>query len=216
MIFSRDQSPAKKAFIHSLIFPCFFAFLMFSVRLIEHLEEVNLYFLGVKPLKIEGIPGIFLSPFIHSSWGHFYNNVLSFIILGVTLFYFYRKISYKVFFTIYILAGTWLWFGGRDSWHVGASGLVYGMIGFLLISGIVRKHIQLIAVTLFVVFLYGNFIWGMMPLAKELPHSWEGHLWGFLAGFTAAIVFRHEGPQKPRYFEDEEDVEDDQEERKEN
>lgn len=204
------QKPEKRRFIHSLVLPVLMLMVMFSVRLLAHLEDWNLAFLGVKPLAIEGLPGILLSPFIHSGWQHFFNNAVSFMILAVTLFYFYRQIAYRVFAVIYILAGVWLWFGGRDAWHIGASGLVYGLTAFLLLSGIIRRHIPLMAVALFVTFLYGSLVWGMFPLADNMPHSWEGHLWGFLAGLVAAMVYRKEGPQKPPPpFADEEEEEGD-------
>lgn len=180
--------------------------LMFSIHLVTWLENMDLHFLGVYPLNIKGLTGIITSPLIHSGWQHLYNNSVSFFILGVTLFYFYRGVAYKVFVTIYILAGAWLWFGGREAWHIGASGVVYGLMSFLFISGVIRRHIPLMSVTLFVVFLYGSLVWGMFPLAEQMPHSWEGHLWGFMAGITAAVVYRKEGPQKPPPpFEDEED-----------
>ncbi len=209
-IITENSSLEKRRVFHSLIFPLFLIILMFSVRLIEELEGINLYYLGVKPLSINGLPGIILSPFIHSSWEHLFNNIIAFFILSVTLFYFYREISYKVFFTIYIMAGAWLWFGGRPVWHVGASGWIYGLSAFLFISGVIRKHIPLLAISLFVVFLYGSLVWGMFPIANNLPHSWEGHLWGFVAGAIAAIVFRKQGPQKPVPIEEEEDELDDE------
>ncbi len=196
-IFSKHQKPEMRRLIHSLVLPVVLLLLMFSVHLLTTLENWDLRFLGVKPLKVEGMPGIVLSPFIHSGWQHLFNNAISFFILSVTLFFFYREIAYKVFLTIYLLAGAWLWFGGRDAWHIGASGLVYGLTAFLFISGVIRRHVPLLAVSLFVAFLYGSLVWGMFPLAEYMPHSWEGHLWGFLAGIAAAFVFRKEGPQKP-------------------
>jgi membrane associated rhomboid family serine protease len=212
-LFESNQSPEKRRLIHSMLLPFFLLLLMFSVRLIEELENLDLFFLGVKPLSIEGLPGILFSPFIHSGWQHFFNNAVSFAILSVALFYFYRAIAYRVFVVIYILAGAWLWIGGRDSWHIGASGLVYGLTVFLFVSGVIRHHIPLLAVSLIVAFLYGSLVWGMFPLADALPHSWEGHLWGFLAGLTAAVVYRKEGPQKPPLpFEEEEENENEDEE----
>ena len=209
-ILGQNPSPEKRRIFHSLLLPGILIWLMFAVRLMEDLEGWNLVFLGVKPLTVEGLPGIVLSPFIHSNWLHFFNNAVSFFILATTLFYFYQEIAYKVFFTIYFLAGAWLWFGGREAWHVGASGWVYGLTAFLFVSGLIRKHIPLLAVALFVVFLYGSLVWGMFPLAENLPHSWEGHLWGFLAGLVAAVIYRNQGPQKPE--PPEEDLSDEEEE----
>jgi len=203
------QKYEKRRFIHSLVFPMIMLLVMFIVQLLSYLENWDIYYLGVKPLSIKGLPGIVFSPVIHSNWQHFFNNATAFTILAVSLFYFYRQIAYRVFFVIYILSGVSLWFGGRDAWHIGASGIVYGLAAFLLFSGIIRRHIPLMSVALFVIFLYGSLVWGMFPLADNMPHSWEGHLWGFLAGVIAAIVYRKDGPQRPHspFIEDEEDQE---------
>lgn len=200
----------KRRIFHSVIFPLFVLFLMFSVRLIESLEMVDWYWLGIKPLSIEGVPGILTMPFKHAGWKHLLNNAPSFLILSVALFYFYRPIGYKVFFTIYLLSGIWLWFLARDAWHVGASGLIYGMAAFLFMSGIHRRHIPLMALALLVVFLYGGLVWGLFPMQHFISYSWEGHYWGTLAGIVAAFLYKNEGPQKPKPIWDEtEDPEDD-------
>lgn len=182
---------------------------MFAVRLVESLEGANWFFLGVKPLSAEGLPGIVTAPFIHADWGHFGANAGPFFILGWVLFYVYRGIALKVFLWTWLLAGIWLWFGARDAWHVGASGLVYGMAAFLFVSGIIRNHVPLIALSMLVVFLYGGLFWGLFPVHWLVEYSWEAHLWGALAGVVVAVVFRHEGPKKPLPPEDEEEDDDD-------
>lgn len=192
--------------MHSLIFPFFIVMLMFSTQVFSSLENWNLNFLGVRPRTIDGLRGILLSPFIHSGWKHLFSNITAFMVLSVAFFYFYREIAYKVFGMIYFMSGILLWCGGREAWHIGASGLIYGLASFLFISGVIRKHIPLMAVSLIVVFLYGSLFWGMLPLSYEMEHSWEGHLWGFVAGFINALMFRHEGPQRPpEPFVDDED-----------
>jgi membrane associated rhomboid family serine protease len=188
----------KRHLFHSLVFPLFFLFLMFSVRLIESVELENWYWLGIRPLSLEGMLGIITMPFVHAGWSHFLNNAPSFLILAVCLFYFYRPIGYKVFFTIYLLSGIWLWILARDSWHVGASGLIYGLASFLFTSGIQRRHIPLMAISLLVVFQYGSMVWGIFPTHQFDTYSWEGHYWGTLAGLVAAFLYKNEGPQRPK------------------
>jgi membrane associated rhomboid family serine protease len=200
----RDLKTERKRMLYSAAFPLFMLFLMFTVRLIESLEGANWYFLGVKPLSLQGLPGIITAPFIHADWGHFGANAGPFFVLGSVLFYVYRDIAFKVFIWIYLLAGIWLWFGARDAWHVGASGLVYGMAAFLFLSGIIRNYVPLIAVSLLVIFLYGGLFWGLFPVAWLVEYSWEAHLWGALAGIVVAVVFRKEGPQKPPPARDDE------------
>ncbi|MBK7711436.1 MAG: rhomboid family intramembrane serine protease [Bacteroidales bacterium] len=89
--------------------------------------------------------------------------------------------------------------GGRqEAWHIGASGLVYGLASFLFFSGILRKHFRLIALSLLIVFLYGSMVWGLFPgVYKNV--SWESHMLGFFSGILLALWYRKEGPQAPEY-----------------
>jgi len=194
----------RKRIFYSMVFPLAFLFLMFTVRLVESLENAQWYFLGVKPLSFEGLLGIITAPLIHADWGHFLANAGPFLVLASVLFYVYRDIAFKVFFWIYFLSGVWLWFGARAAWHIGASGLVYGMASFLFLSGIIRNYVPLIAVSMLVIFLYGGLFWGLFPLKWQVDYSWEAHFWGTLAGGVVAVVYRHEGPQKPPVEDDEE------------
>jgi membrane associated rhomboid family serine protease len=197
----------RKKILYSMVFPLFILLLMFVVHSIQVLEETRWIFLGVKPLSVEGLPGILLSPFIHADWGHLGANAGPFLVLASALFYVYRDIALKEFIWIYVLAGIWLWFGARDAWHVGASGVVYGIASFLFLSGIIRNYVPLIALSMMVVFLYGGLFWGIFPVEWLVEYSWEAHLWGALAGVVVAVVFRKEGPQKPPPPEDEEEEE---------
>jgi membrane associated rhomboid family serine protease len=89
-----------------------------------------------------------------------------------------------------------VWVAGRDAWHIGASGLVYGLASFLFFSGIIRGYYRLIALSLLVVFLYGEMVWGIFPGTYENV-SWESHMLGFFSGIFLSVLFRNEGPQKP-------------------
>jgi membrane associated rhomboid family serine protease len=205
-----DLKTERKRILYSMEIPLFMLLSMFSVHFVQWVQEDHWYFLGVYPLSIEGLPGILTAPFIHADWGHLGANAGPFLILGSVLFYVYRSIALKVFIWIYLLSGIWLWFGAREAWHIGSSGLVYGMGAFLFVSGIIRNHVPLIALSMFVVFLYGGLIWGLFPVTWFVEYSWEAHLWGTLAGSVVAFVFRKDGPQKPPLpvDEDEESGED--------
>ncbi len=201
----------KRRFLHSLVFPLLFAFVLFCVKLIGVIEGESFIRFGVRPLRVEGLLGIVTSPLIHSSWSHLYSNLFSFVVLGVTLFYFYNKIAYKVFFLIYLLSGIGIWIAARDSWHIGVSGVIYGLASFLALSGIIRNHIRLIAISFIVIFFYGSLVWGALPLKFDLPYSWEGHFWGGLSGVILAVAYRNEGPRKSiSPFENEEEEDDDE------
>jgi membrane associated rhomboid family serine protease len=188
----------RKKLLLSLIIPGIFVFLMWLVKIIEILFEIDLSDLGIYPLTARGLPGIIFSPFIHADLSHLINNSLPLFLLSVALFYFYSEIALKVFFWTYLLTGILVWFGGREAWHIGASGLVYGLASFLFFSGIIRKYYRLVALSLLVVFLYGEMVWGLFPgIYKNI--SWESHMLGFFSGIVLAVWYRKEGPQMPVY-----------------
>ena len=200
----------KKRVLYSMFIPLTFVFIAFTLKLVETLEDISFAEFGIKPHSAEGLPGILFSPLIHGDWEHLYANALPMLVLGTSLFYFYRDISLKVFVFIYLFTGILLWAGGRTgTWHIGASGVIYGMGAFLFLSGIIRNYIPLIALSLTVVFLYGSLFWGMFPIKWDLPYSWEAHLAGTLVGIVLAVFYRKEGPQKPvpEWFYEEEESE---------
>jgi len=181
----------------ALIIPCFFLIITFGLKLIETLEGFSFVEWGIRPLSINGLIGVFLAPLVHSDWDHFFANAVPLFVLGTSLFYFYRGISIKVFVFIYLLTGIWVWLGARDAWHIGASGVIYGLAAFLIIGGFIRNYIPLMAISLMVIFLYGSMIWGILPVKWDVPYSWESHLWGTVAGGLLAVIYRKKGPQKP-------------------
>jgi len=191
-------------------------FVMWVIKLIEFSFDISLSNLGVYPLDIKGVSGIILMPFVHGSWSHLLANTVPFFILTSALFYFYSSISARVLLGIWILSGIWVWFGGRPSWHIGASGVIYGISSFLFVSGIIRKDTRLAALALIVAFLYGSMIWGVFPdfFPKEKNISWEGHLGGAVAGLVLALYYRNSGPKRKQYsWEIEDDIQDDDDEK---
>jgi len=178
------------------------------VKALEVILDISFAEYGLYPMQWKGIYGIFTMPFIHAGWNHLFANSIPLFLLAAFLFYSYREIAWKVLILIYVISGLWVWFlGAQGSLHIGASGVVYGLAAFLFTSGIIRREIKLMAITLLVAFLYGGLIWGVFPqfFPKERI-SWEGHLMGLLAGTILAIYFRKVGPQRPRYdWEDEDD-----------
>ena len=196
----------KKKILSTLFIPFLFLLLMWLVKVIEVNFQMNLVRYGVFPQTIDGLKGILFSPFIHKDFTHLINNSYPILILGGMLFAIYRKIATQLFVWLYFIAGFWLWIIGRPSFHIGASGFIYALASFLLVSGIIRKNPRLTAVSMLVIFLYGSMIWGLLP-TKE-PISWEGHLSGFIAGILVAIFYRDEGPKPKKYqWEIDEEIE---------
>ena len=184
---------------------------MWLVKITEVLFDIDLSGFGIYPLTARGLQGILFSPFIHADFAHLFNNSLPLFFLATAVFYFYSEVAFKVFGWTYILTGILVWLAGREAYHIGASGLVYGLASFLFFSGIIRHYYRLIALSLLVVFLYGSMVWGMLPeFYKNV--SWESHMLGFFSGIVLSIWFRNEGPQRPVYEWMNEEEEDDEKE----
>jgi len=152
---------------------------------------------GIFPRDFKGLRGILLSPLIHSDTYHLFNNSVPLFVLLASLFYFYRKIAIKVLLYGIFLSGLLGWTIGRESYHIGASGVIYLLFSFIFFSGIVRKHYRLIAMSLVTIFLYGSMIWLILPTEDRI--SWEGHLSGFIIGLFYAFFYRNKGITKEEF-----------------
>jgi membrane associated rhomboid family serine protease len=185
-----------------ICYPLLFVFIAWLVFWVETRFNVNFNYLGILPKKTEGLRGILLAPFIHSSLKHLFNNSIPLLVLGSALFYFYRDIRWKIFFLGFFLTGLLTWVIGRPALHIGGSGIVYLLASFLFFKGILSRQYQLTALALVVVFLYGGLLWYLFPIDPKI--SWEGHLSGFIVGFVLALIFRR-NPVENKKFEWEKD-----------
>ena len=196
----------KQQFFDAVFIPLILGILMILTFILEKGMDWDFHTAGVYPRRIENIWGIFTVIFIHADWSHLANNVISFLILSFFLYFFYKQIASQVLVISYIFSGFILWIIGRESWHIGASGLIYSIAFFLFFSGIFRRHVPLIALSFVIAFIYGGMIWHIFPWQLEDPVSWEGHLAGGTIGFIVSICYRNAGPQKPvKVWENEED-----------
>lgn len=193
--------------ISSMMYPSIIVLIMWLVKIMELIFDTRFNFLGIKPMHAEGLIGIITAPFVHGDLAHLTANTFPMLVLGSVLFYIYRPIAWKVFLLTWLVTGIWVWFWGREAWHIGASGVIYGLASFLFFSGIFRRDGRLLAVTFLVAFLYGSMVWGVFPdLFPDKNISWESHLMGLVAGLVFALFFREEGPQRRKYsWEMEED-----------
>ena len=201
-----DGAFYRKKLLLSMMIPGILLFLMWMIKLIEVLFEADLREFGIYPMEIKGLKGIFFSPLIHSDFGHLFNNSVPFFFLSIALFYFYSEVAAIIFLLNYFFTGILVWFAGNAGWHIGASGVVYGLASFLFFSGIIRRYYRLVALSLLVVFLYGEMVWGIFPgVYKNV--SWESHMLGFFSGVLLSVWFRNKGPQKPipQWLEEEDD-----------
>ncbi|MCU0460020.1 MAG: rhomboid family intramembrane serine protease [Bacteroidales bacterium] len=200
----------RKRMLLSMLIPFMIVAFMWLTEGASALFDTSLHFLGIYPGKVSSLTGIITSPLVHSGVRHLFNNTLPLFILGTALFYFYSQVSFRVLLWITFLTGLAVWVTGRPAWHIGASGIVYGLASFLFVSGIIRRHIPLMALSLLVAFVYGEMVWGIFP-GFRIDISWESHMLGAAAGVILAVLYRGEGPQKPVPFYEKEEEEEEKE-----
>jgi membrane associated rhomboid family serine protease len=184
----------KNIVLNSLVYPVLLVLLMGLSHLTQFVFDLSFVQFGIYPRSTNGLIGIITSPLIHGSFNHLFNNSVPIIIMGGLLFYFYKEVAFKVSVWIYLMVGVWTWIYAREAYHIGASGVLYGLFSFLLISGFIRRNKQLISLSFAVIFLYGSLVWGLFPIDVKI--SFEAHMWGFIAGIILAIYYRKEGVQK--------------------
>lgn len=187
----------KKKFLAAIMFPLLFVGLLWSIKGVELYFELDFSRWGILPRTAKGLVGVFLAPLIHGDVNHLFNNSIPLLVLGWALFYFYKSLAFRLILWSYLLSGLYTWISARTNYHIGASGLVYALFGFLFISGFLRKYIPLISISFLVAFLYGSLVWGILPWDKGM--SWEGHFWGLFIGLVMAIYYRKRGPQRKKY-----------------
>lgn len=170
---------------------------MWLVKLIEFGTGTSLAYLGLKPGNILGLIGIFTMPFLHGSFAHIISNTLPFLVLSTLIFYFYSQSTKQLFPWLFLATGLWTWLFARPSYHIGASGLLYGMASFIFFSGVLRRDKASIALSFLIIFLYSSLLFGLFP--NEANISWEGHLAGGVAGMVYAYIARKEGKAPKKY-----------------
>ena len=160
---------------------------------------------GVRPRELAGLPGILFAPLVHGGFAHLFANSLPLVVLGTAMLYLYPSAARIVLPAVYLGAGVAVWLFARGSSHVGASGLVYGLVSYIFVAGLIRRDRRAIAASLLVCFMYGASVWGLLPFEPGV--SWETHLAAALIGVVLAIALRNRDiPLRARYsWEDEKD-----------
>ena len=179
--------------------PLFFVLLLWLVYWFEIRFHFNFVKNGIMPREISGLQGVLFSPFIHSNLSHLYNNSIPLLVLLAALQYFYPRHSFKVICYGILFSGMLTWLIGRTSYHIGASGLIYVLVGFIFFKGIITRYFRLVALSLTVIVLYGGMIWYVLPDVDN-SISWEGHLAGLISGVIFAILLKSPEYKKvPKY-----------------
>jgi membrane associated rhomboid family serine protease len=154
--------------------------------------SVDIRSFGIQPREAEGLAGILFWPFLHGNIFHLLANSFALFFLLLLSLVFFKKLTILALVIITLVGGGAVWvFAGRDTIHIGASGLIFGLIGFMISGGIFRKELKALLLSGTVLFLYGGLL---LTLLVRIPGiSWHGHLFGFLAGVFAAWLTRAMG-----------------------
>jgi len=185
----------------TVLYPLLFVVMMWTIYFVQQMSGLEFYKWGILPKHGSGIWGVLFAPLLHSPNDilHIVNNSFPTVVLMAALIYFYRKIAAQVFFLSWGFTGFFVWAFAEDnaSYHIGMSGVIYALAGFLFVSGTLRKYRPLQGISLCVVFLYGSMIWGIFPMEEKV--SWESHLFGMITGIMLAFLYKKQGPQAPKF-----------------
>jgi MYXO-CTERM domain-containing protein len=175
-----------------------FVGLLWAIQLLNWGLDLDVAPFGVKPRTMAGIAGILFAPLVHGGFDHLIANTLPLVVLSVAMLHLYPRSSPIVLPTIWIGPGIAVWLFARGGIHVGASGLVYGLVAYVFAAGLIRRDRRAIAASMVVAFMYGASVWGVLPIQRS--HSWETHLAAALIGLLLAVLLRRRDiPPRLRY-----------------
>jgi len=174
--------------LKKLSFPITLVLLIWAVEGYEYLTDTQLSRFGIYPREWDGIFGIFTAPYLHSDLSHLGSNTVPLFVLTTIMVLFYKRVAVASYIIIQLLTGLAVWLFARQSYHIGASGVVYGLVAFVFWSGLFRRNIRSIILALIVVILYSGYFYGIVPNKEGV--SWESHLFGGLVGIFTAFLFK--------------------------
>lgn len=180
----------RRHFLESIRFPLIFVLILWLVHGYQVMAGWDPVNFGIISRRLYGIMGIVTGPLVHGSWEHLISNTFPLLFLSVISIYFYRKVAYRAFWMIYFLTGASVWLFARHVSHIGASGVVYGLVAFIFWNGVFRRSIRSIILALIVVLLYSGMFFGILPDQEGV--SWESHLLGSLMGIFTSFWFKGE------------------------
>jgi len=161
---------------------------LWAILLVDTLFDLHLNRFGLRPGSVSGLLGVLTAPLLHGGAGHLFNNSIPLLVAVTAILYLYPNSAVRVIPAVWLGSGLLGWIIGRDSVHIGASGFLYGLLAFVFVSGVLRRDMRSVAVSLLVWFLYGTMIWGILPIRPGM--SWELHVSGGLIGILMAWLYR--------------------------
>lgn len=142
---------------------------------------------GIQPRALTSLPALLIAPLLHAGFGHLLANTIPLIVLGWLVMWRRTSDLFVVGLAAAISSGLGVWlFGGANTIHLGVSGVIFGLLGYLLARGYYERSVNAIGLALIALFLYGGMLWGVLPLQQGV--SWQGHLFGFVGGVVAAYI----------------------------
>jgi len=195
---------AGRNFLLALRIVLGFVIVIWSVFLFDQLTRSGLVRYGLVPREGIGLLGLITTPLLHYNLGHIGSNTLPLLIGGTMMLFLYPNSALRALPAIWIGSGLLAWIFARNIVHIGASGVIYGLLAFVFISGVIRRDMRSIGAALVVWFMYGSMVWGVLPAAPNM--SWELHASGMILGVVTALLYRDwDQPPMKRYdWEDEE------------
>lgn len=185
----------KRDLISAMIVPAAFVVLLWIIKILEVTTNISLTQYGLEPRSTTGLIGIITMPLLHSDFSHLSSNTLAVFLLLSGLYLFYKNFASTLFVSFYFFSSLAAWIiGTSGTIHIGASGLVYCLAWFHILSGFLKRNKPQMAFGFLVIFLYGSVVWGIFPMFQSSPRiSWQGHLGGAITGIVFAILFKHKG-----------------------
>ena len=183
-----QSKKAHASFRLALKITLVFIGILWAIFIIDAAFGLRLGRFGLRPGSIPGLVGVVTAPLLHGSFQHILSNTIPLLISLTATLYLYPASGIRVIPLIWIGSGALSWVIGRPSLHYGASGLIYGLLAYVFMSGILRHDLRSVAVSLLVGFLYGSMVWGVLPIRPHM--SWEMHLSGALIGALLALAYR--------------------------
>jgi len=204
---SKSLQDDRNRLSHAFRLATGFAALLWIIKTVEVIFGLELVRFGIYPLQASALGGILTGPLIHGSWSHLVANTLPVIVLGTALLYGYPRSTKIVLISVYLGSGLGVWLFAREAYHIGASGLTFGVMFFLFVIGALRWDKRSIVLSMIVFFLYGGMIWGIFPSDPGI--SFESHFFGAAIGVILAFVLKNRDPapvEKTYSWEDEDET----------
>ncbi len=184
-----NSEKAKRNFEFAVKLAAIIVAVIWLVFLVDGFLGLGLRQFGLVPRQLSGLAGIIMVPLLHANFPHIISNSLPLFVGLLAMLYLYPNSAVKALPVLYFGTSILTWIYARPNLHIGASGLIYGILTYVFVSGLLRRDMRSIGVTLLVYFLYGSMVWGVLPIREKM--SWELHLSGVVLGVLLALRFRH-------------------------